>query len=267
MDAVGQGIEKGLFSQEETEKFYQAIGHSFPVECIQGMTFHKPRGYSGDFELLNRIQTKYVSSDPQLKNWDEYFHHCEAPQAVRYRITYLKELIEKKALKKSAEFCLLNVASGPCRDIYEYFKKHPESKINIECVEHDHQAIVFAEALMKEIDRKVIFHNKNIFRFQFAKSYDLIWSAGLFDYLDDEIFVRLLNRLLNNVKKGGEVVIGNLSVTNPSKYYMLLFKWIVFHRSEEQLKQMALKAGALKEQISVNKESLGVNLFLHIKCN
>jgi extracellular factor (EF) 3-hydroxypalmitic acid methyl ester biosynthesis protein len=267
MNEIGLAIEKGLYSKEEIDLFYNAIGNSFPIECIQGMTFHKPRGYSGDFELLNRIQTKYISQYPNLKKWDEYFHSCEAPQAVRYRIGYLDELLQQKTSQYNNEFCMLNVASGPCRDIFEYFRRHAHECLNIECVEHDQNAIVFANKLLKEINCKVVFYNTNILRFQFSKSYDLIWSAGLFDYLNDEIFCGILKRMLMNISPGGEIVIGNLSVTNPSKYYMLLFKWIVFHRTEDQLTQLAIKAGAAKEQISVYKEKLGVNLFLHIKSN
>jgi hypothetical protein len=37
------------------------------------------------------------------------------------------------------------------------------------------------------------------------------------------------------------------------------------HRSKEQLIELALKAGAKKEQIHVGQELEGVNLFLHVQ--
>lgn len=262
---LGSAIDSKTFSDEEINGIYNEIGNAFPVETIQGHTYHKPRKYAGDFELLDKIQTSYVIGDARFANWDRYFHSCAAPEAVRFRIQYLIEILEAKMLHEKKDFSLLDIASGPCRDIHAFLSGYPDADIMIDCVEHDADAVLFSKNLLKEHHKKVNLLHINFLRFAFPKKYDLIWSAGLFDYFDDNFFIRKLKLMISNLNPGGEIVVGNLSVTNPSRYYMLLFKWIVHHRTEEQLISLAKEAGADAENISVYKEPLGVNLFLHIK--
>lgn len=264
MFRLGSGIEEKYYSDSEISRIYNEIGNAFPADTIQGHTYHKPRKYAGDFELVNKIQTCFVTSDQHFSNWDRYFHSCEAPMAVRYRIPYLIGVLEEIMKARNSNFSFLDIASGPCRDIYTFFNTHPDADIQIECVEHDKDAVEFSQTLLRDFTDKVTFYNTNFLRFRFQKKYDFIWSAGLFDYFDDAFFVRKLKQMIENLNPGGKIVIGNLAEKNPSKYYMLLFKWIVFHRSEEHLTELAKEAGAVEKNISVYKEPLGVNLFLHI---
>ncbi|MFH0865914.1 MAG: class I SAM-dependent methyltransferase [Bacteroidota bacterium] len=264
MCELGKAIEEKLYSDAEITQIYNEIGNAFPVDSIQGHTYHKPRKYAGDFELLDKIQTCFVTPDEHFANWDKYFHSCEAPRAVRYRIPYLVEVLEKSLIAGKEKFSFLNIASGPCRDIYEFFRKNPSADTWIDCVDHDPDAVSFARNLLQPHSDKITFYNTNFLRFIFPRKYDLIWSAGLFDYFDDAFFVRKLKLMIGNLNPGGKIIIGNLTDTNPSKYYMLLFKWIVFHRTEEHLTELAREAGAEKKNIFVDKEPLGVNLFLHI---
>jgi extracellular factor (EF) 3-hydroxypalmitic acid methyl ester biosynthesis protein len=266
MNEAGSAIEKREYRHEEVDLFYQFVGDSFSRECIQGLTYHKPRKYAGDFELLDKIQTGAITEDPGYKKWDEYFHSCEAPRAVRFRIDYLHEILNTHIKKNTGAFSFLNIASGPCRDLKEFYKKFPDAAIAIECVEHEPEAIEYAKHVMQEKADGIVFHQTNFIRFQYKKKYHLQWSAGLFDYLNDETFIRILARMMTYTEPGGEIVIGNLFAGNPSRYYMVLFKWLVYHRSREHLFQLAKDAGASPDQIYIYKEPLDVNLFLHIAC-
>ncbi|MGD0711084.1 MAG: class I SAM-dependent methyltransferase [Bacteroidales bacterium] len=266
MDEIGSAIEKKQYIEEEIALFYQHISQLFPPDTIHGLIYHKPRKYAGDFELLNRIQTRNVTTDNRFRKWDEYFHHCAAPCAVRFRIKYLHDLLEKKMTIYPEGFHFLNISSGACWDISEFYKKHPDAKIYIECLEHERDAIELAKKFLQNKEKEIVFHHSNILRFRFEKKYDFIWAAGLFDYLNEEIFIKILNRLISNTNKGGEIVIGNLKVTNPTRYYMLILQWIVIHRTENQMKELAKAAGASDEQIYIFTEQLGVNMFLHIQC-
>lgn len=106
--------------------------------------------------------------------------------------------------------------------------------------------------------------NMNALRFKPEREYDLIWAAGIFDYFDDAKFVSLLSRLRMARKTDGEVVIGNFSTRNPSESYMRIFDWNLFHRDADQLRTLALAAGAPPAAIHIGQEPEGVNLFLHI---
>ena len=129
----------------------------------------------------------------------------------------------------------------------------------------DEKSNEFGAAVCDNYIDSITFINRNVFLFNTEKEYDLIWSAGLFDYFNDKLFVKLTNRYFKFLKKGGELIIGNFSENNPSRGLMeVLCQWYLYHRSEEKLIELALKAGVPKENIEVRSEETGINLFLHI---
>jgi len=162
---------------------------------------------------------------------------------------------------------VLNLACGPGRDMLLFFENNPDAQVHFDCIEQDQNAVNHAQALCQRFLHKTTFHVKNALRFQSKKQYDLIWSAGLFDYFDDKVFVFMLRKLGTMVAEGGEIVIGNFSTTNPSRSYMELFEWRLNHRSPHTLKALAVVAGFATGKVSVEKEPAGVNLFLHIKAD
>ena len=106
----------------------------------------------------------------------------------------------------------------------------------------------------------------NVLRFKPYQWYDLIWSAGLFDYFKDKHFVYMINKYYRYLTDGGAFIIGNFSNSNPTKRLMeVLSDWYLVHRSKYDLVRMALEAKAREELVEVDMEELGVNLFLRIR--
>ena len=106
----------------------------------------------------------------------------------------------------------------------------------------------------------------NIIKYTSSKKYDLTWSAGLFDYLDDRLFVLLLQRFYLNLEKNGQLIIGNFSPLNPTiKVMEVRTQWYLNYRNEVQLKSLAKAAEIIDSTIKVAKEPLGINLFLQIQ--
>jgi extracellular factor (EF) 3-hydroxypalmitic acid methyl ester biosynthesis protein len=183
---------------------------------------------------------------------------------VRNRKDYfIKTLTDR--LSENSNMHLLNVASGPARDLAQLYETIDASTLKTVCVEADKTAINYAKSLNKTNEEQIEFIHQNIFRFNTNEKFDMVWSAGLFDYFNDAIFVKLIRKFVGWTKSGGEIIIGNFSNQNPSRSYMeLIGDWFLQHRSEEDLVQLALAAGVSKENIRVGAEMEGVNLFLHI---
>jgi SAM-dependent methyltransferase len=156
---------------------------------------------------------------------------------------------------------VLNAASGPARDVAELLDLWPGGA-RIHCIEQDDRAIEYAEELCQDHLSQVTFEQCNLLRFNGSQQYDLVWSAGLFDYLPDRLFVRLLGRLSRNVKPGGRLAVGNYTDANPGQPYMELGEWSLNHRSPDYLHSLANKAG-LTSDVWIEREATGVNLFLH----
>lgn len=267
---VASEIRSGKLSSEEWQAKRAVFGEALSPQTMQGFALAKPHGYAGDFEMLEKIYLRKVSDDPRMKKWDEYFHRAKAPKAVRNRKTYFINLLRRmdaEVANGHGPVEVLNVASGPARDVFEFFSKHSNgSRLRFDCLDHDPRAIAYATDLCLDFQDRVTFHRVNAFRFAPQKRYQLVWSAGLFDYLDDNSFKALLHRLYDCVDEGGELVIGNFSDSNPTRNYMeLLGEWFLYHRSRERLLALAQACGIPVSELSVGQEEEGVNLFLHIK--
>lgn len=96
---------------------------------------------------------------------------------------------------------MLNIASGPARDLFEFFEENeqPDLKINFTCIDMDLDAINYGKKLNAPYLDQIKFIHKNIFRFTTDEKFDLIWSAGLFDYFKDKTFVSVLSRMCNAI--------------------------------------------------------------------
>lgn len=229
---------------------------------MQGRAFEKKYGYAGDFEIIDKIYTEYISENKLYAMWDRYFHEQPAPIAVRNRKKYFISKMSK--LYKDMDIRVLNLASGPCRDILELLNLYDQPKFEFDCVELDKNAIEYARKLLDEHKSQIKFINKNIFRFTPTKNYDVIWSAGLFDYFDDKTFVRILKRILDS-NPNSKIIIGNFSDENPTMPYMeLIGEWFLHYRGKDRLRHLALQAGANSKSICIESESENVNLFLNI---
>jgi len=234
---------------------------------IMGHIRCKPYGYAGDFEIIDRIYQHNIKED-KYANWDTYSLNNSAAQAVRNRKSYFKAMMAEKLSTSNTPIELLDVASGPARDLFEMYNSmtNPE-QVATTCVELDATAIAFAEKLNHPHLDQIEFLNANIFRFKTEQKFDVIWSAGLFDYFDDKAFKFVLSRFKTWLQPGGEIVIGNFNEDhNPSRPYMEIWgDWFLNHRTAKDLERLAIESGFDHKQVSVGREPENINLFLHIK--
>ncbi|MGK0270310.1 MAG: extracellular factor (EF) 3-hydroxypalmitic acid methyl ester biosynthesis protein [Cocleimonas sp.] len=249
---------------EDDMHLYEALLPSYDINSMVGFSFLKPHGYAGDHELIDKIYTTWKSKDEKHFKWDNLYHEMEATKAVRNRKEYFMGLIKKVETSKSDPL-ILDLGSGPCSDLHQYFIQAPNTNVTFDCLDMDINAIEYASVICDNYHNKINFIHKNAFRYQTDSRYDLIWSAGLFDYFSDKLFIRLTNRMYELLDNDGELVIGNFSVDNPSRGLMeVILQWYLHHRSEDHLVELALAAGVKRENISINSEETGVNLFLHL---
>lgn len=257
---------QGRVSREEIVAVNSSFGKDFLENTLHGRGFLKPNGYPGDFLFLDRIYTNHISDNPKYKIWDEFVQQNGAPDAVRNRKEYFKHFAKSKS-NSGKEINLLNVVSGSGRELAELYGKMLKlDNVKTTCVEIDEEAIKFSKELNKDHLRHIVYVNSNIFRYKTDETYDLIWSAGLFDYLNDKAFVILLKRFKAWQKKGGEIIVGNYNADhNPSRDYMeVLGDWHLIHRTEEQLLKLAGAAGFTDDEIHVNRMPDNVILYLHM---
>lgn len=236
------------------------------TDTIQGFAYSKPFGYAGDFKVIDMIYKNYVSQDPRFTKWDTWFQRSYASRAVRNRKDFFKNLMKETEKGSKGAKRVLILGSGPATDVMEYLNENPGSQLVFDLIDLDDNAIQYAKEQNKKHIDKLNFLKINVLRFKTHQHYDLIWSAGLFDYFKEKHFIYLINKYLAYLKPDGEMVIGNFSGFNPTRKLQETFSdWYLIYRSEYELYNIAHEAGLRTDQVYVDKEDLGVNLFMRIK--
>ena len=109
------------------------------------------------------------------------------------------------------------------------------------------------------------------------KEFDLIYSAGLYDYIktnqldDSKGTVALTKNLFNLLKPGGSLIIGNFNHNNPRdlKFVMeYIYDWQIIHRNRYDMFDFVrtISKNDIKD-IRIIEEPLGINYFLKIDKN
>lgn len=251
---------------EEVDYFRTMIGTILNEHTLIGHGFVKPFGYPGDFTLIDKIYRYEINQDPKYRNWDLFFQNQPGANAVRNRkdffLDYCNMLVSEKPDVK-----VLILGSGPGSDVHEFLNSFSGStRLTFDLIDFDQSAIDFSKNKNSQFNGQVSYHKINALRFNPFRMYDLIWSAGLFDYFKDKHFTFLIRKYINCLTEDGEMVISNFSTRNPTKRLMeVLSDWYLNLRTESDLFRIASAANIDKELVGVDKEPLGINLFLKIR--
>lgn len=230
----------------------------------------KPRGYAGDYLIIDAIYKNNPQTNGYERLFDNYFQMSPISIAVRNRKEDFKRIIKSIVANCAEPIRILNLASGPCRDLSELLgdPEMADKFVLIDCIEQDVEAIKYAKKLIDNSDQ-VRFINMNVARLalyknvqdKFEHKYDLIYSTGLFDYLD----YRLSTRLISNCKKlltnNGVIAISDVRdrFTNPSIHFMeWVGDWNLIYRDEKTFKKIFIDAGFQNQELTSLFEQQGM---------
>jgi extracellular factor (EF) 3-hydroxypalmitic acid methyl ester biosynthesis protein len=223
----------------------------------------------GYYLLIDCIYTKKTARSGMGKQLDMVFQSYEAAEAVRNR----KKFFIKKCLSliKEKKGCvdILNLGCGPCRDVLETYQASGNGRnLRFHCVDQEPKAIEYAKKLLNHshVQNNIQLDCTNIFHIKTDRKYDLIWIAGLFDYLDDRIAKLLLKKIWRYLKQDGQIIVGNFSPKNPTRKGMEAgCRWYLIHRTAQDLIKMVTDAKIPFREVEVASEPLGINLFCMIR--
>lgn len=237
--------------------------------------YYKPRGYAGDYLMIDMIYNNQPAGDGKLGALvDAWALAAKAPEAVRGRRALLADQLE--ALSGSIEekgrpLRIMNLACGPCREVADFLSGHGDDRpLEFLLVDIDTDALRYADSRLHALSGKaeLRYVNENIIKWALGRSrqnfglQDIIYSSGLTDYLEDRLFIKLVDRCHERLTPGGVFLVGNFGPRNPDRAFMdHILEWNLIYRSEEDLKELFSRT-SFKDRIQVLKEPLGVNLFV-----
>ena len=262
---AADAIKEGTLSASEIHQLWFNLGDEYMADASVGNILEKRHGYAGDFEVIDKLYRQHLPA--KHDKWDRYLHAQGASVAVRNRKQYFIDLVMACATQQHPVKCrVLNLGSGPARDVREYLEFFHDHPVHFDCVDMDGKAIAYASELCRDHLAHITFQKANVLRYYPQQQYHLIWSAGLFDYLSDCLFVLTLRRYYKAILPGGEMVVGNFGPNNPTHNCMFVMgNWTLLYRDAEHLKKLAREAGIEDSLLSVKSEPLRINLFLHIQ--
>jgi len=234
-------------------------------KTLIGYGFKKPFGYPGDFNLINNIYDFHVNEHGDYRNWDLFFQNQPGAIAVRNRKEYFIKHCREMINKNNRDINVLILGSGPGTDVFEFLNNNTDNRISFDLIDFDQNAIDFSKEKNQKFNGMISYNRINVLRFKPYKTYDLIWSAGLFDYFKDKHFIFLIRKYICFLAEGGEYIISNFSTENPTRRLMeVLSDWYLNHRSKSDLLRISSAAGIPDQFVRIDTEPLGVNLFLKL---
>ena len=241
-------------------------------------TYTKPLGYAGDYEMVNMI-LRNSAEGPNIYSRivNSFVLAREPAEAHRNRIDFLVDLLKHELAKATAagrRFKVLNIGCGPARETERFIRDVPGSEraefslldFNEETLEYTRSRLQTACVESKRHPNLNFIH-KSIHDLLRESSkdeepdeqWDLVFCAGLFDYLSDRICKRLLRLFYHWAKPGGRVATTNVHANNPIRLFMEhILEWYLIYRNDDQF--AALVPSEWKPQIST--DSTGVNVYL-----
>ncbi|MBC2604942.1 class I SAM-dependent methyltransferase [Pelagicoccus albus] len=250
-------------------------------------TYDKPLGYAGDYEMVNMIlRNPAEGASIFAKVVNSTFLASPPAEAHRNRIDYLVEMLNSEVERgKSAGRAtrIFNLGCGPAMEVQKFLEG---SSL---CDAADFSLLDFNEETLQRTGRlledlksqygrstplrtikrsvnQILREGPRIGRDGTGDSgYDVVYCAGLFDYLSDRVCQRLLEIFYEMVAPGGVVVATNVDESNPVKGVMeYVMEWHLIYRNAEDFMSLAPRQ-APKDCLTLRKDVSGVNLFLEIR--
>jgi len=213
----------------------------FLQDPLTRWSFTKPRGYSGDAELLD-----YIYCDPHVADSVAsaseigkalYSHTQNVPSCVaaRERRDLLTSYVDEIAARNGPQTEVLAIAAGHLREANRSAALAEGRLKRWVALDQDPQSVGliardFQGTAVEAIDgsvRTVLTRSHKLGKF------DFIYASGLYDYLQHNVAVKLTKTCLQMLKPNGTFLFANYAEGTPDAGYRETFMdWVLLLRSE-----------------------------------
>jgi hypothetical protein len=221
-----------------------AIARHFHEDPFTRWSFEKPRGYSGDAGLLDfiyghpSVQPMLDAASPMGKEVHAFTSQSPACVAVRERRDLLAQFVDDVASSRGGEAEILTIAAGHLREgaLSQALKNKTIKRwlaLDQDPLSVGAVASEFEGTAVESVNGSV---RTVLTRAQTLGTFDFVYAAGLYDYLADEVAIKLSQRCLQMLKPHGTFLFANFSQEVPDDGYMETFmNWALLLRSEEDM--------------------------------
>ncbi len=204
----------------------------------------KPRGYSGDAVLMDLVYG-HPSIEPLIAEASDlgrsifsYTGNAPTSAGSRERRELLAKHVDEVASTREGDAEILSIAAGHLREAEKSIALNEkrlkrwvaidQDPISVGMIQNDY-GTSGVEAIQGSV--KGILTN----RYELGE-FDLIYAAGLYDYLPHKVAVSLTSKCLQMLKPGGTFLFANYHSETPDEGYMEAFMdWSLILRTEAEV--------------------------------
>jgi len=220
--------------------------------------FRKPRGFAGDAVMLDFVYDRNppATASDVGKALFAATTGSDSAQSVRDRRDRLARLLEDTVRTRSGAVSVASIACGHLRELSQLEPRLLDRFAVIHAVDQDESALEVVAKRYSSPVRPIRGSVRDIIAGRLVlANIDLIYAAGLFDYLSDAVSARLIDRMLTSLAPGGRLLVGNFTPFNSGRAYMDAFMdWQLTYRSAADLREIG-RIGARRHRLAVEKAS------------
>ncbi|MFA5287552.1 MAG: class I SAM-dependent methyltransferase [Candidatus Omnitrophota bacterium] len=264
-------VKQKIIINKIKDAFRELVGEWIYKGAIVKRGFEKPRGYPGDYKVIEEVYDNAPLSKGIGYYSDKYFLSNEYAVAVRNRKDKMKEILLSFFVEESNKpVRILNLACGSCREIKEVFTDKGlkiKNKLVFSLLDQDEEALDFARNSLKDFTHNVTFDFLKDDVLSLArkkeskeglKDFDLVYSIGLADYLPDRLLKSFVKFCIEVLKPTGKFIIAHKDIEickpTPPAWFC---DWNFYGRNERDLKNLiaSSEAGKFKIEKTIREES------------
>jgi len=239
-------------ARTNTDEWRRFIGEEARVHPIRDVlhsdpftnhAYSKPRGYPGDAELLDYMYGAAAApKDNSLgARISVYTTNAQAPTAVRHRRDVIAQLIDSTADEMKRKPRVLSLACGHLREAGLARSLWAGKVGELVAIDQDEAALEVIRRDYEQLPvktqvgsvKQILVRGLNDWGF------DLIYAAGLFDYLSQPVGRRLCDVLFAALNPGGQLLVPNFMPGIKDVGYMEAFMdWFLIYRTEAQVRDL-----------------------------
>ncbi len=247
-------------------------------------TYQKPLGYAGDYEMVNMIlRSPYEGSSLFAKLINTYFLSQPPAEAHRNRIKYLTEQIAaetRRAARLGRPARIFDLGCGPAGEIQDFLIQEDISNLaEFTLVDFNEETLHYTASRLGELKKRynrrtsvrylpksvsqILRDARHTHEAFISESYDLVYCAGLFDYLSDRVCRKMMEIFYDLVAPGGLLIVTNVAAHNPVRNIMeYVGAWNLIHRDARQLASLRPSRA---EEFRVTSDPTSMNIFLELR--
>jgi SAM-dependent methyltransferase len=218
-------------------------------------SFHKPHGYAGDYTMIEWIYD--LESDrcedptqPGIVNCIDFLYTtAHAVPALWHRRRWFADLLRREHERRGGELRVLDVACGGARYLRDFLMSAGDvSRVTLTLADQDASALAFCRgrslaqwnAQVETVPSSIVKLASRLAE----RRFDVVISAGLFDYLNQGVATRVAGQLAALLAPGGIMAFSNFHVGDGSRLLKDWFlDWPLVYREDHEC--LALLPGTL----------------------